>query len=106
MGTSKKGDPLEVLNESIPWSMFRRVLKKIERKSNAGRKPYDPVLMFKILVLQSLYNLSDEQAEYQIRDSGVFFCLSGNLRSGIPRHQDEPVTCTPHKFPHVPVVAK
>jgi len=30
-----------------------------ERKSNAGRKHYDVVLMFKILVLQQLYNISD-----------------------------------------------
>ena len=77
---SKQGDPLEVLNESIPWSTFRPVLKKIEkteRKSNAGRKRYDPVLMFKVLVLQSLYNLSDEQAEYQIRDRLSFMRFLG-----------------------------
>ena len=77
---SKQGDPLEVLNESIPWGTFRPVLKKIEkaeRKSNAGRKPYDPVLMFKILVLQTLYNLSDEQAEYQIRDRLSFMRFLG-----------------------------
>jgi IS5 family transposase len=68
---SKQGDPLEVIETSIPWSTFRPILKKLqkkERKSNAGRKAYDPILMFKILVLQSLYNLSDEQAEYQIKD--------------------------------------
>jgi IS5 family transposase len=39
-----------------------------ERKSNAGRKPYDAILKFKVLVLQSLYNLSDEQTELMIRD--------------------------------------
>jgi transposase, IS5 family len=37
-------------------------------KSNAGRKPCDAILKFKILVLQSLHNLSDEQTEYLIRD--------------------------------------
>ena len=37
-----------------------------ERKSNAGRRPFDVVLMFKILILQSLYNLSDDEMEYQI----------------------------------------
>src|SRR5207247_7149546 len=42
--------------------------KAEERKSNAGRKPYDTILKFKILVLQSLHNLSDEQTEYLIRD--------------------------------------
>jgi IS5 family transposase len=39
-----------------------------ERKSNAGRKPYDAILKFKVLVLQSLYNPSDEQTELMIRD--------------------------------------
>jgi transposase len=43
-------------------------LAPVERKSNAGRKPFDAVMMFKILVLQTLYNLADEQVEYQIRD--------------------------------------
>ncbi len=63
---SKLGDPLEVLDRAIPWETFRPVLSKALRKfrkSNAGRKPYDSVFMFKILVLQSLYNLSDDQRE-------------------------------------------
>jgi len=42
--------------------------KAEQRKSNAGRKPYDTILKFKIVVLQSLHNLSDEQTEYLIRD--------------------------------------
>jgi IS5 family transposase len=42
--------------------------KPEERQSNAGRKPYDTILKFKIVVLQSLHNLSDEQTEYLIRD--------------------------------------
>ena len=85
---SKQGDPLQVLDSSLPWSTFRRVLKKIhkgERKSNAGRKPYDPILMFKILILQSLYNLSDEQAEYQIRDRLSFMRFLGlGLEDRVP----------------------
>ena len=68
---SHLGDPLEVLGRAIPWETFRPVLNKALRKfkkSNAGRKPYNPVLMFKILVLQSFYNLSDDQTEFQIKD--------------------------------------
>lgn len=68
---SRLGDPLETLNQTIPWDSFRptltKALKKF-RKSNAGRKPFDSILMFKILVLQSLQNLSDDQTEYHIRD--------------------------------------
>jgi hypothetical protein len=36
--------------------------------SRAGRKPMDVALMFKALVLIALYNLSDDQIEYQVRD--------------------------------------
>jgi len=66
----KNGAPLVELNVVIPWKKFRPVLSNIFnkiRKSNAGAKPYDVVLMFKVLVLQSLYNLSDDGIEYQIR---------------------------------------
>jgi IS5 family transposase len=69
-----KGDPLEAIMVIVPFESFRAEIEVVvrlapdERKSNAGRKPFDAVLMFKILVLQALYNLADEQVEYLIRD--------------------------------------
>jgi IS5 family transposase len=42
-----------------------------------GRPPYDAVLMFKILILQSLYTLSDDQTEYQIKDRLSFMRFLG-----------------------------
>ena len=71
---SAKGDPLETIKKIVPWEDFRADIEAVtetkpeERKSNAGRKPYDTILKFKIVVLQSLHNLSDEQTEYLIRD--------------------------------------
>ena len=68
-------DPLVSLNELVDWENFRSTLDKIrdkERKNNSGRKPVDGILMFKIMVLQHLYNLSDDQIEYQIRDRYTF----------------------------------
>ena len=71
---SAKGDPLETIKTAVPWEDFRIDIEAVterkleDRKSNAGRKPYDAILKFKILVLQSLYNLSDEQTEFLIRD--------------------------------------
>lgn len=68
-------DPLVSLNQLIHWEDFRATLEKIhqkERKSSAGRKSYDVVIMFKVLVLQHLYNVSDDQIEYQIRDRYSF----------------------------------
>jgi IS5 family transposase len=56
-----------------------------ERKSNAGRKPFDVVLMFKVLVLESLYNLSDEKIEFQIRDRISFMrFLDLSLGDAVP----------------------
>lgn len=54
---SRLGDPLEVLACTIPWEEFAELLGSVhekERKSNAGRKPFDPLLMFKVLLLQTL----------------------------------------------------
>ena len=67
----KGGDPLPKIQKMVDWKLFRLLLEVVrdkERKSNAGRKPFDVIVMFKTLILQSLYNLSDEQTEFQIRD--------------------------------------
>jgi transposase, IS5 family len=75
---SSKGDPLELIKAAVPWESFRAEIEAVtrrkpeERKSTAGRKPYDAILMFKILVLQTLHNLADEQLEYLIRDRYSF----------------------------------
>jgi IS5 family transposase len=69
-------DPLLALNQLIDWESFRSTLTIIRskhRKSPAGRKPFDEVMMFKCLILQHLYNVSDEELEYQIRDR-ISFC--------------------------------
>ncbi len=61
----KLGDRLEPISNLINWNKFK---KFFERKSNVGRPPYDPVLMIKMLVLQSWYGISDEELEYQVAD--------------------------------------
>jgi len=68
-------DSLIWLNEIIDWEAFRVTLEKCRekpRKSSAGRKPFDAVMMFKALVLQHLYNLGDDELEFQIRDRYSF----------------------------------
>lgn len=68
-------DPLVHLNQLIDWEYFRSTLNQVrkkERKSNAGRKGFDVILMFKVLVLQHLYNIADDETEYQIRDRYSF----------------------------------
>jgi IS5 family transposase len=68
---SQQGDPLEKLSATIDWEMFRPQLKRSFKKvpkGPGGRPPFDYVLMFKIMILQRLYNLSDAQMQYQILD--------------------------------------
>ena len=82
---SAKGDPLEAIDRLVPWESFRGDIEaavltpEAERKSTAGRKPIDAIVLFRMLILQSLYNLSDEQVEYQVRDRLSFtrFLTSG-----------------------------
>ena len=72
---SQLGDPLERLKEGIDFEIFRPLLEERltrEPKGKGGRPPYDYILMFKIMILQRYYNLSDEQAEYQINDRMSF----------------------------------
>lgn len=71
---SAKGDPLEAIDCLVPWESFRAEIEAVVltpdelKKSSAGRKPFDAILLFRMLVLQALNNLSDEQVEYQVRD--------------------------------------
>ncbi len=73
---SAMGNPLENISRLVDFEMFRSTLESSlfteERRSNAGRRPIDPVLMFKVMVVQRLYGLGDEQAEYQIKDRTSF----------------------------------
>ena len=75
---SEKGDPLEAITALVPWESFRAEIEAVvltpdeAKKSKAGRKPFDAIMMFRMLVLQSLYNLSDVQIEYQVWDRATF----------------------------------
>jgi transposase len=68
---SQLGDLLEKLNKGVDFEIFRLILKEGLQnvaKGKGGRRPFDYVMMFKILILQPYYNLSDNQVEYQIND--------------------------------------
>ena len=88
---SAKGDPLEAIDRLVPWESFRAEIEAVVltpdelKKSSAGRKPFDAILMFRMLVLQALNNLSDEQVEYQVRDRLSFSRFLGlGIEDSIP----------------------
>lgn len=79
---SAEGDPLEKLCETVDFEIFRPILAKALRRShrsNGGRPGFDPVLKFKMLVLQALHGLSLAQTSYMVRDrlSWMRFCGLG-----------------------------
>ena len=77
---SKLGDSLEKLNMVIDWEIFRPLINKVfnkQSKGPGGRPHYDYIMMFKILVLQRIYNLSDDQTEFQINDRMSFMRFLG-----------------------------
>jgi len=68
---TEMGDVLVKLTNVVNWELFRPLLEEIcyvEDNRLGGRKPFGRVLMFKILILQQLYNLSDDSIEFQIND--------------------------------------
>src|SRR3954464_8592688 len=97
-GLDAKKDPLVVLNAVVPWEDFRAQLSAVwrkpdeERKTAAGRKPWDEVVIFKTLVLQALYNLSDDQVEYQIRDPAPAHSPAGTMAEA-GRHRLRRLPC-------------
>jgi hypothetical protein len=82
---------IEAIDRLVPRESFRGDIEsaaltpETECNSMAGRKPIDAIVLFRMLMLQSLYNLSDERVEYQVRDRLSFtrFLTSG-LEDCIP----------------------
>lgn len=69
---SKIGNPLEKINVVIDFEFFCSSLEvkllNTKKKNNAGAKPFDIVMMFKILILQRYFGPGDSQVEFQITD--------------------------------------
>jgi IS5 family transposase len=66
-----KGNPLSRLDAVIDWESFRPPLEAALDKpaqGPGGPRSNDPLKLFKALLVQRFYNLSDEQTEYQIND--------------------------------------
>lgn len=77
---TSQNDPLVKLLEEINWEQFRKILTNAfekEEQGIGGRPPFDYVMMFKIMVLQRYYNLSDEQMQFQTLDRLSFMRFLG-----------------------------
>ncbi|MCP3873085.1 MAG: IS5 family transposase [Desulfobacteraceae bacterium] len=84
----KNEDPLTQLDKLTDWERFRPIPEQIRKKKtkrSPGPKYCDVIMMFKVLILQSLYNLSDDAVEFQILDRLSFMrFLKLNLGDRVP----------------------
>jgi IS5 family transposase len=77
---SDLGDQLEAFAGAVDFEVFRADLVKAlsySDGSQGGRPPFDPVMMFKVLVIQAANNLSDERTEFLISDRLSFMRFLG-----------------------------
>lgn len=69
---SELGDNLEWLNKVMDWEIFLALLNKAKpdksKSGKGGRPPYPNLMMFKIVILQELYGIANDETEYQIND--------------------------------------
>jgi IS5 family transposase len=81
---SKGGGFLDAISKTFDWSAFAWLLSKINGETR-GALGYPPLTMFKIVLLQQWYTLSDPAAEEAVRDRLSFrrFC-------GIPLDAETP----------------
>lgn len=77
---------LDDVEEIIDWSRIEKKLENIHNK-NAGQQAWPPLMMFKALILQAWYGLSDPQLEKQMARDLLFRRFVGiSLSQSVPDH--------------------
>lgn len=77
---SEIGDHLEAFVRAVDFELFRPdLLNGLNYRSGpqGGRPPFDPVMMFRILIVQTVNNLSDDRMEFLINDRLSFMRFLG-----------------------------
>ena len=81
------GHRLEKLSTVVKWYRFEKLLATLRDEGSAGRPAYPPLVMFKALLLQSLYGLSDMELEEALYDRMSFRRFVGlDLEATVPDH--------------------
>jgi IS5 family transposase len=77
---------LERVSALVDWVGFERTLAGL-REEGPGRPGYRPLLLFKALLLQAWYGLSDAELEFRLGDSLAFGRFVGlSLEDDVPDH--------------------
>ena len=78
---------LDRLERLVSWHGFERLLAQLRSRDGQGRPAYPPLVMFKALLLQSLYGLSDAELEEAVSDRLSFRRFVGlGLEDDVPDH--------------------
>ena len=84
VGRNARLDRLDVL---IKWYRFEKLLARMRSQAGPGRPAYNPLLMFKAVLLQALYGLSDAELEEAVSDRLSFRRFVGlALQDAVPDH--------------------
>lgn len=76
---------LDRLGELVKWYRFEKLLVRLRDEAGPGRPGYQPLVLFKALLLQSLYGLSDVELEEALADRLSFRRFIGlSLEDGVP----------------------
>lgn len=81
------GGRLDRVSDLVKWYRFEKLLSRLRDEALAGRPAYAPLVMFKALLLQSLYGLSDMELEEALLDRLLFKRFVGlPLDAQVPDH--------------------
>jgi len=89
----KGNETLEKIDNAINWQPIRKQIEKLYRFGGPGRPGFPGVTLFKALLLQSWYNLSDPATEEAIADR-----ISFRKFLGLPLDEKVPDHSTIHRF--------
>ena len=70
---TKKKSFLDQIERIVPWQSWVTMIKPCYYKGERGNKPCELELMFRIYMLQNLYDLADEATVAEVIDSRAFF---------------------------------
>ena len=88
VGLARRGGSaaLERVSGLVDWAGFERTLAGL-REEGPGRPGYRPLLLFRALLLQAWYGLSDAELEFRLGDSLAFGRFVGlSLDDDVPDH--------------------
>jgi IS5 family transposase len=87
LSTKGGGGSLDRLGGLVKWYRFEKLIGHLRDESGPGRPGYPVLVLFKALLLQSLYGLSDRELEEALDDRLSFRRFAGlSLEEAVPDH--------------------